>query len=741
MFTRLTRFGRDFERWWLMQSSRWSGHFVVLTGAALALGSYPAGAQTNLLAPSNAPIAALDVVPEVGDADLATLSLPAFGAVSLRASSSAMQAAPASTEALRQWVGRGNVVFLHTDAAQLFGMQTVPARTASADAGSQLVGRARAALPFGSHPLLLGATEAGAAVLRGADPTRLPGVQTVFYSLRAGDALLESSDVATPLLQVDDANTDANRPLYAAAIESVGAGWAIFCPDTLDSARGQGAQFGRALRSFVPDQGGARFVGLPSRVLLGSDASPASVGTALQNRLNAALQSDGRAALPGFGTVPAQVPVPIETGSEAVLPLERGEAQAILGTLGGPDETAVVALLAARMRWQLGQSARSAQALNVAALDPNMAPQVSFWNGCFQAQIAADVSLDAPSRALSFNGAARAFSLVGQANFAPGTIAGASFTNQSMNSQGFNGVSQTAQVLNGQVLNGQVLNGQVLNGQVLNGQVLNGQVLNGQVLNGQVLNGAARGFASLSLPVAPFVAASWSREFARLAAVYTLAPPQSQFIVGNGTSATLRFYGADSGARAAAALLQGALNNADGPRASHIEVLLVPTLGAYGGVRRALSAPTSASLPGGEVVGTTLLLASGEIGAMGQGQNADAATLARGLALANLNSWTDGTRSLPAWIIAGAQTRAVGLGAQGTSSATNFDTLEAILSGQAPASAGTANALWRFLINRYGSGAAEELVARLTAGASVDQALQAATGDDIGAFINAFQRA
>jgi len=651
----------------------------MLTGAALALSSpHQARAQSPAL-PLNAPEPALDEVPEVGDTDLRTLSLPGFGAVSLRASLAAMQDNPASSQGLRLWVGRGNVVFLHTDAAQLFGMRTVTARSLSPEAGGQLFGRARAALPFGSHPLLRGESEAGAVPRRGADPTRLPGVQTVFYSLREGDALVVSSDVATPLLQIEEAS-GPKRPLYVAAIVSVGAGWAIFCPDTFDSERGDGAQFGRTLRTFVPDQSGARWLGLPSRVL-GADASPAILSAALQARLGAASQSDGRAALPGFGTAPALAPVQIETGSEAVLPLERGEARAMLSALGTPSAAAMTALLVARMQWQLGQGQVSARALEVASLDPNLAPDVGFLNGCFAAQIAADVSLDAPSRALAFDGAARAFSLMGNSNL------------------GLGGAAR------------------------------------------QPRGGAGRGTAT-SIPIAPFVAATWSREFARLAAIFTLAPPQSQFIEGNGASATLRFYPDDPNALAVASLVQSAIRSRSGPRAPHVEVLLLPSPASGAGVRRALGAPSNASLPGGEVVGTTLLLASGgntDFGLLGNGANA--ATLVRGLSLANLNAWTDGARPLPAWVVAGVQGSAIGLSAQVSAPETDPALLSSILEGSAPASPGTATALWRFLIDQGGSGVGEELIARLAAGASIDQALQAATGDDTDAFEDAFRRA
>lgn len=121
-------------------------------------------------------------------------------------------------------------------------------------------------------------------------------------------------------------------------------------------------------------------------------------------------------------------------------------------------------------------------------------------------------------------------------------------------------------------------------------------------------------------------------------------------------------------------------------------------------------------------------------------QSADAPTVARSLALANLSAWTDGARPLPAWIVAGVQGRAVELRFQTGTPQLDSDAFAAILRGAAPVSAETATRMWNVVIDRYSVGAGEELVARLAAGANVDEALQAATGDDEAAFENAFRR-
>jgi len=157
--------------------------------------------------------------------------------------------------------------------------------------------------------------------------------------------------------------------------------------------------------------------------------------------------------------------------------------------------------------------------------------------------------------------------------------------------------------------------------------------------------------------------------------------------------------------------------------------------------RRALGASSDANFGAAEVVGNHVLLLSGANQTFGMmSQSADAPTVARSLALANLSAWTDGARPLPAWIVAGVQGRAVELRSQTALPQFDTDAFASVLRGAAPVSAETATRLWNFLIINYGVGASEELVARITAGANVDEALEAATGDDEAAFEAAFRR-
>ena len=347
-------------------------------------------------------------VPEVGDADLNALQLSGQGAISLRASLAGLRANPGADRQIKTWVARGNVVFLHTDAAQSFGFSCVPLRPTTPAQGGQEWLRTRAALPFGAHPLLRG-DGAGTLVsgVQSGALTRLPGVSRVFGSLRDGDALVVASDVATPLLRVEDVTGNGNSPVqFASAITSLGAGWAIFCPDAIDDERGDGALFSRALLDFVPGVAGQRWVGIPTRALMAGTLS--SLAEVVDARLNAANASNGRAALPAFGT--NDVPVEVPPLSEPTLPVERSEAASLSLVLreGGVRATARVALLQARLALQNGDAATCARSLEVAAADPALASQIDFWNAALNAQLAANAALPAGQRAGLFDLSARA---------------------------------------------------------------------------------------------------------------------------------------------------------------------------------------------------------------------------------------------------------------------------------------------------------------------------------------------
>ncbi|MDF2441605.1 MAG: hypothetical protein JWN98_2589 [Abditibacteriota bacterium] len=193
-------------------------------------------------------------------------------AISLDVSLAEMQAEGAASAALLQWVRDGGVVFVHNDAARIFGYRTIVARQSTPRVAGQLFGRARAALPFGGHPLLWGAalssTQANsaqanaarfnaplnAAQANGASAARHQStlsVRRIFYRLRPGDHLVVQHPTGVPLLRVTDLTSPAGVPLFAVALAPFGRGWAVFTPDLIEPNRGDGAAFLRNLMRLV----------------------------------------------------------------------------------------------------------------------------------------------------------------------------------------------------------------------------------------------------------------------------------------------------------------------------------------------------------------------------------------------------------------------------------------------------------------------------------------------------------
>ena len=269
---------------------------VSALGLALAFAPLAPVARAQVLAPPdvanpNVPDVAAVVptnVVNVDSTDLANLPtlLARAGAISLGAYLEDLNNNPDARDALLAYVNRGGTIFLHTNAAQLFGYRTVAARETTNQVAGQLYGRASAAVPFGTVPLLVSND-----VTASTGAVRAPGINRVFYTLRAGDDLVIDHPAGTPLLQVSDGST--NRPLYAAAIAPYGAGFAVFTPNFIDQTRGDGAAFARNLLKLV---GGARYVGIPQSAIVS--------GNGLLNNLSVALQnaSGQSAPLPGIGT-------------------------------------------------------------------------------------------------------------------------------------------------------------------------------------------------------------------------------------------------------------------------------------------------------------------------------------------------------------------------------------------------------------------------------------------------------
>ena len=186
-------------------------------------------------------------------AELRTLNAASkVQAVSLEVSLATLRRDPAAAAALGKWVRDGGTVFLHTDAAQLFGYLTTPARLTTNARAGQLYGRARAAVPFGASPLLWNTrrqTIGGGASLQSVFAA--PTVGTVFYEMQPGDDLVISHPAAVPLLRVDDVTGNGEAPLYAAAIAPYGRGWTIFTPRRIEQSRADGGAFTQNLLRFA----------------------------------------------------------------------------------------------------------------------------------------------------------------------------------------------------------------------------------------------------------------------------------------------------------------------------------------------------------------------------------------------------------------------------------------------------------------------------------------------------------
>lgn len=233
----------------------WRVGALALASATMTVGARTVSAQ-NASAPG-AGAGGTDIL-SIGEGQARLLSpesLDRAGAVSLDVSQSAL--GEENVGDLREWVRGGGVVFLHTDAARLFGYTTVEAREGTPRQGGQLFGRALAALPYTSHPLLWNDGRGGnAAPAPGASASA--GVRLVFYRLRAGDHLVVQHPAAVPLLRVTDLAAPNPRPLFAAAIAPYGRGWAVFTPFSIDSSRADGALLSRNFAALARSSGLAR---------------------------------------------------------------------------------------------------------------------------------------------------------------------------------------------------------------------------------------------------------------------------------------------------------------------------------------------------------------------------------------------------------------------------------------------------------------------------------------------------
>jgi len=391
-----------------------SPHSSVSAQEAGDAGLLPPGA-----APANPGVAAVQIL-EVGDNNLASLQgLATQGrahAVSLGASLAAVQSNSAAANALAGWVRDGGVVLLHTDAAQLFGFQTVAARIGNPRSAGQLYGRAKAALPFGVHPLLWSGTPAATPTANalpadGATLQDLPtlGVQTVYYQLEQGDHLVVSHPAATPLLRVTDLAAFNEQPLYASAIAPFGKGWAIVVPRLVEQQRADGAAFMRNLMSFItgsrpaaPTGGNAteQFVALPS--------------TLIEQAVQVAAGNAGYAALiPEWNKAIAQpAPAAFSNPEELAQPetvqrvmLNATEANAAVAALGSAAQGGDAArfrilayILSARLEMLRGDLAAARTALESANEISSNVAELLLWQGVWGVASSQNIQLDSPTR-------------------------------------------------------------------------------------------------------------------------------------------------------------------------------------------------------------------------------------------------------------------------------------------------------------------------------------------------------
>lgn len=337
-------------------------------------------------------------------------------AVSLGASLAELQANGAAATALAGWVRDGGVVLLHTDAAQLFGFQTVVARVGNPRSAGQLYGRAKAALPFGAHPLLWSGAPA-----QGAAPNALPadgvtlqnlptlGVQTVYYQLDQGDHLVVSHPAGTPLLRVTDLAAVSEQPLYAAAIAPFGSGWAIVVPRLVEQQRADGAAFIQNLMSFITGLKAA-----PTTVANTAEKFVALPSTLIESAAQVAQGDAGYAALlPEWNKAIAQ-PAPAvfsnpeelaQTETVQRVMLNATEANAAVTALSsaaqGGDATRfriLALILSARLEMLRGDLAAARTALEAANEISSNVAELLLWQGVWGVASSQNIQLDSPTR-------------------------------------------------------------------------------------------------------------------------------------------------------------------------------------------------------------------------------------------------------------------------------------------------------------------------------------------------------
>jgi hypothetical protein len=661
-------------------------------------------------------------------------------AVSLDAARAALMANPAALRVLTTWVRNGGTVLLHTDAAQLFGYRTVPVRVTNNRIAGQLFGRARAALPFGGHPILWGSTVSPSGPMMGGG---LPGSSTtgavalVYYQMNPGDHLVLSHPGAVPLLQVTDLAVPSRTPLYASAIASYGNGWALVLPRVVEQQRADGAAFlqnviqaaGSGLTSSEPiPYGGSDMTGG-----LGASAAPSRLiplpSTVLESAANSAGRTDFDMSVAARSLMRAVQPAPGAVGSTgginvgvAGLMLPRSEVYAVAGLLNSAGvnsraragATAMLYVLRARLELQRANLLNAVRWIERArAIAPNAA-ETLLWDGVVAAGRAEDLAQGSQQRAALLSYAAARF-------------------DAAMNAFSLTSVSR----------------------------------------------GVSGGGISTVGGVPRMLVAAWTRAAAANAALLQREPPSVNVIGDRDNGLLVRFYQGDTAMSQALPTIQ-ALSAATaqfGWRVPNEEVVLFPTGNQYLAYRQQLNM-RGQTVPGrigrlGDVVGSRILTSSGALvpsylpplssgglpsqtqiyglptlpsaGGTEQAVWAIPAVLGRLHAYVYMDALAQGGTPVPAWMqlgLAGMSSRYVMLeSGESTTPLEDLSTVAAVgglltpaqfpgaLLGQTTVIAETqAMRLMMFFYARFGAGHVVETLQRLGSGQSVDEALTATTG-------------
>lgn len=368
-------------------------------------------------------------------------------AVSLDVSLAELQAAGAANAALMQWVRDGGVVFLHSDAARFFGYRTVLARPSTARVAGQLFGRAKAALPFGGHPLLWGAAMPAnaaqgnaAARASGAVPRSTLSVRRIFYRMQPGDHLVVEHPAGVPLLRVSDLAAPAGNPLFAVALAPFGRGWAVFTPDLIEANRGDGAAFVRNLMRLVSSSSALRRASarrdaedvaaadeaapLPS-LLRQAESALCSVPATAVDQLSNSLRDGIKAEfLPALSLLCARAlsgePLAADGDAAAMegfaprFMMARSEAAGLgaLADIGIANEAARPAAMAMMLLWrarlelQRDNRVRAREWMEVASRNAPQGAEVLLWSGMIAAGAAEDITLSSRLRGQAYAQAA-----------------------------------------------------------------------------------------------------------------------------------------------------------------------------------------------------------------------------------------------------------------------------------------------------------------------------------------------